>query len=263
MALHRFSRTELLIGAEGLSTLADKHVMICGVGGVGSYAAEALGRAGVGKITLVDFDDICLTNINRQIHALSSTVGRPKVEAMAARLLDINPAAEIIPVKAFFSAENAGQLLTPPPDYVLDAIDHFTAKTSLITVCRQQGIPIISSMGAANKLDPTKIEVSDIASTKNCRMARSMRKILKKAGIASGVQVVYSTELHRELDPATSTACGTDCICPNRSEQTFRCEHRRVILGSISFIPSIFGLTMAGTVINGLLSPKQPTAAKD
>ena len=263
MALHRFSRTELLIGTEGLSTLADKHVMICGVGGVGSYAAEALGRAGVGKITLVDFDDICLTNINRQIHALSSTVGRPKVEAMAARLLDINPAAEIIPVKAFFSAENAGQLLTPPPDYVLDAIDHFTAKASLITVCRRQGIPIISSMGAANKLDPAKIEVSDIASTKNCRMARSMRKILKKAGIASGVQVVYSTELHRELDPATSTACGTDCICPNRSEQTFRCEHRRVILGSISFIPSIFGLTMAGTVINGLLSPKHPPAAKD
>lgn len=263
MALHRFSRTELLIGTAGLSTLADKHVMICGVGGVGSYAAEALGRAGVGKITLVDFDDICLTNINRQIHALSSTVGRPKVEAMAALLLDINPAAEIIPVKAFFSAENAGQLLTPPPDYVLDAIDHFTAKASLITVCRQQGIPIISSMGAANKLDPTKIEVSDIASTKNCRMARSMRKILKKAGIASGVQVVYSTELHRDLDPATSSACGADCICPNRSEQTFRCEHRRVILGTISFIPAIFGLTMAGTVINGLLNPGQPPATKD
>ena len=118
-------------------------------------------------------------------------------------------------------------------------------------------------MGAANKLDPAKIEVSDIASTKNCRMARSMRKILKKAGIASGVQVVYSTELHRDLDPATSSACGTDCICPNRSEQTFRCEHRRVILGSISFIPSIFGLTMAGTVINGLLSPRQPPAEKD
>jgi tRNA A37 threonylcarbamoyladenosine dehydratase len=263
MALHRFSRTELLIGTTGLSTLAGKHVMICGIGGVGSYAAEALGRAGVGRITLVDFDDICLTNINRQIHALTSTVGQPKVEAMAARLRDINPAAEIIPVKAFFSAENAGQLFEPPPDYVLDAIDHFTAKTSLITVCRQQGIPIISSMGAANKLDPVKIEVSDISSTKNCRMARSMRKILKKAGITSGVQVVYSTELHRDLDPATSSACGSDCICPNRAEQTFRCEHRRVILGSISYIPSIFGLTMAGTVINELLTPQHPPAAKD
>jgi tRNA A37 threonylcarbamoyladenosine dehydratase len=263
MALHRFSRTELLIGTEGLSTLAGKHVMICGVGGVGSYAAEALGRAGVGKITLVDFDDICLTNINRQIHALTSTVGQQKVEAMAARLRDINPTAEIIPVKAFFSAENAGQLLAPRPDYVLDAIDHFTAKASLITICRQQEIPIISSMGAANKLDPTKIEVSDISSTKNCRMARSMRKILKNSGITSGVQVVYSTELHRELDPASSSACGTDCICPNRSEQTFRCEHRRVILGSISFIPSIFGLTMAGVVVNELLTQNRCLPAKD
>ena len=263
MALHRFSRTELLIGTSGLSTLAESHVMICGVGGVGSYAAEALGRAGVGRITLVDFDDICLTNVNRQIHALSSTVGRQKVEVMAERLRDINPAADIVPVKEFFSSDNADRLLLPRPDYVLDAIDHFTAKASLITVCRQQDIPIISSMGAANKLDPTKIEVSDISGTRNCRMARSMRKILKSAGITSGVQVVYSTELHRDLDPETSNACGADCICPNRSEQTFRCEHRRVILGSISYIPSIFGLTMAGVVVNELLSPNRIRVAKN
>ncbi|OGU16722.1 MAG: tRNA cyclic N6-threonylcarbamoyladenosine(37) synthase TcdA [Geobacteraceae bacterium GWC2_53_11] len=256
MALHRFSRSELLIGTSGLSTLANCHVMICGIGGVGSYAAEALGRAGVGKITLVDFDDICLTNLNRQIHALTSTVGQPKVETMAVRLRDINPGAEILPVKEFFSGDNAERLLTPRPDYVLDAIDHFTAKAALITFCRQQGIPVISSMGAANKLDPTKIEVSDISASKNCRMARSMRRILKDRGITSGVQVVYSTELHRELDPATSSACGADCICPNRAEQTFRCEHRRVILGSISYIPSIFGLTMAGVVVNELLKRK-------
>ncbi|HXE96130.1 MAG TPA: tRNA threonylcarbamoyladenosine dehydratase [Dongiaceae bacterium] len=263
MALHRFSRAEILIGKSGLSTLADKHVMICGIGGVGSYAAEALGRAGVGKITLVDFDDICLTNVNRQLHALSSTVGQPKVEVMAARLRDINPAAGIIPVKAFFSQDNADKLLEPRPDYVLDAIDHFTAKAWLITVCRRQGIPIISSMGAANKLDPTKIEVSDISATRNCRMARSMRKILKNSGITSGVQVVYSTELHRELDPASSNACGIDCICPNRSEQKFSCEHRRVILGSISYIPSIFGLTMAGVVVNRLLNPNPCGTTKE
>lgn len=253
MALHRFSRTELLIGKEGLTALAKCHVMICGIGGVGSYAAEALGRAGVGKITLVDFDDICLTNINRQIHALSSSVGLSKVDAMAVRLRDINPAAEIVPLKEFFSKENAERLLESTPDYVLDAIDHFTAKAALITTCRQKNIPVISSMGAANKLDPTKIEVADISASKNCRMARSMRKILKNSDITSGVQVVYSTELHRELDPATTSACGTDCICPNRAEQTFRCEHRRVILGSISYIPSIFGLMMAGTVVNNLL----------
>lgn len=254
----RFSRARLLIGAAGLTLLADKHVLVCGIGGVGSYAAEALGRAGVGRITLVDFDDICLTNINRQIHALSSTVGSPKVEAMAARLADINPAATIMPVKEFFSRENADRLLTPPPDYVLDAIDHFTAKAALITTCRERGIPVISSMGAANKLDPGKIHVADISQTRNCRMARSMRKILKSAGISSGVQVVFSTEEHRELDPATAFACGVECICPNKDEQVFSCEHRRVILGSISFIPSIFGLTMAGTVINDLLRCNQP-----
>jgi tRNA A37 threonylcarbamoyladenosine dehydratase len=253
MSLHRFSRAELLIGRIGLDRLRSSRVLICGIGGVGSYAAEALGRAGVGQITLVDFDDICLTNINRQIHSLDSTVGQSKVEAMAARLRDINPDAEVIPVKAFFSRENAEQILANRPDYVLDAIDHFTAKAALITTCRERGIPVISSMGAANKLDPSRIHVADIADTRICRMARSMRKILRKAGITGGVQVVYSTEEHRELDPATSAACGSECICPNRREQLFSCEHRRVILGSISHIPSIFGLTMAGTVVNQLL----------
>jgi tRNA A37 threonylcarbamoyladenosine dehydratase len=263
MSLHRFSRTELLIGRDGLDRLRCSHVLICGIGGVGSYAAEALGRAGVGQITLVDFDDICLTNINRQIHALDSTVGLPKVEAMAARLRDINPDAEVIPVRAFFSKENAGQLLAERPDYVLDAIDHFTAKASLITTCREQGIAVISSMGAANKLDPSRIHVADIAETRNCRMARSMRRILRKSGISSGVQVVYSTEEHRELDPAASSACGSECICPNREEQLFSCEHRRVILGSISHIPPIFGLTMAGAVVNHLLSGRQETAPQE
>jgi tRNA A37 threonylcarbamoyladenosine dehydratase len=251
--LHRFSRTEALIGTNGLATLGSKHALICGIGGVGSYAAEALGRAGVGRITLVDFDDICLTNVNRQIHALSSTVGRPKVEVMAERLRDINPNATIVPVKAFFSRDNARELLDPAPDYVLDAIDHFTAKAALITTCRSRNIPVISSMGAANKLDPTKIHVDDISATRHCRMARSMRKILRQNGITEGVRVVYSTEEHRELDPATTSHCGSACICPNREEQTFRCEHRRVILGSISFIPSIFGLTMAGVVVGELL----------
>jgi tRNA A37 threonylcarbamoyladenosine dehydratase len=253
MSLHRFSRTELLVGRAGLDQLHNSHVIICGIGGVGSYAAEALGRAGVGQITLVDFDDICLTNVNRQIHALTSTVGQSKVEAMAARLHDINPQAEIKPLKAFFSRENAEELLSSRPDYVLDAIDHFTAKAALITICREHGLPVISSMGAANKLDPTKIQVADVSETRNCRMARSMRKILRKAGIESGVKVVYSTEEHRELDPATSAACGAECICPNRGDQVFSCEHRRVILGSISYLPSIFGLTMAGVVVNHLL----------
>ena len=252
MSLHRFSRMELLVGQDGLKRLAASHVLVCGIGGVGSYAAEALGRAGVGRITLVDFDDVCLTNINRQIHAMSSTVGCSKVEVMAARVRDINPDAEIVTVREFFSHDNAERLLTPAPDYVLDAIDHFTAKAALITACRERGIPVISSMGAANKLDPTMIQVADIADTRNCRMARSMRKMLRQRGVERGVQVVYSTEPHRELNPVASH-CGLDCICPNRGDQIFSCENRRVILGSISYIPSIFGLTMAGVVVNALL----------
>lgn len=251
---HRFSRTELLIGADGLATLARKHVLICGIGGVGSYAAEALGRAGIGRITLVDFDDICLTNVNRQIHALSSSVGRPKVEVMAERLRDINPDASIIPVRAFFSQENARELLDPAPDYVLDAIDHFTAKTALISHCRSRSIPVISSMGAANKLDPTRIRVDDIAATRHCRMARSMRKILRNNGIESGVKVVYSTEEHRELSPASTVHCDNAASCPHRDDKSFRCEERDIVLGSISFIPSIFGLTMAGVVVGELLA---------
>jgi tRNA A37 threonylcarbamoyladenosine dehydratase len=248
----RFSRTGLLIGAAGLEALRRSRVVICGIGGVGSYAAEAVARAGVGHITLVDFDTICLTNINRQLHALTSTVGLPKVDVMADRLRDINPDAAIVPVKAFLSAENAGTLLTPRPDYVLDAIDHFTAKLALIVYCHEQGIPVISSMGAANKLDPTRIHVADISATRTCRMARSMRKLLRQRGIARGVSVVYSTEEHRELTPE-SAVCGTECICPDRDGQPFSCENRRVILGSISHIPSIFGLTMAGVAVNALL----------
>ncbi|MDD2365377.1 MAG: tRNA threonylcarbamoyladenosine dehydratase [Desulfuromonadaceae bacterium] len=259
MELNRFSRTELLIGDKGLSTLADKHTMVCGIGGVGSYAAEALGRAGVGKITLVDFDDICISNINRQIHALSSTIGRSKVGIMSERLLDINPNASIVAIKEFFSQSNAERILTPKPDFVLDAIDNFTAKVSLITICREHGIPIISSMGAANKLDPTKIEVSDISQTKNCRMARSMRRILKKNGITSGVQVVYSTEIHRDLALLDTHEESAGSATSNHVKQASVNHEQKVILGSISYIPSITGLTMAGVVINELLKNSRCT----
>jgi tRNA A37 threonylcarbamoyladenosine dehydratase len=180
-----------------------------------------------------------------------------KVEAMAERLRDINPVADIVAVKEFFSQDNADDLLSSRPDYVLDAIDHFTAKVALIKACRDKDLAVISSMGAANKLDPSQIQVADISETRNCRMARSMRKILRTAGISSGVKVVYSTEGHRELDPAATSACGSACICPNKDDQVFSCAHRRVILGSISYLPSIFGLTMAGIVVNQLLEGVQ------
>lgn len=249
MKQHRFTRTEIMIGTGGLETLRSSRVVICGIGGVGSFAAEALGRAGIGSITLVDFDTICVTNINRQIHALDSTVGRLKTEVMAERLHQINPDAEIVVTSEFIAAENLERLLTPRPDYVLDAIDHFTSKVALLSYCREQGIPVISSMGAATKRDPGKIHVADISRTHGCRMARSMRKILRQHGITTGIQVVYSTEEFNDqalAEPSPEDLAGTTGGI-----------RKRVILGSISFIPSIFGLTMAGIVVNDLLSKQQ------
>jgi tRNA threonylcarbamoyladenosine dehydratase len=252
MEQHRFSRMELLAGAEGMARLAGASVAIFGIGGVGSYAAEALARAGVGRLTLVDFDDICLTNVNRQIHALDGTIGKAKVQVMAERCRAIHPGVQVEPIKVFFEAGNADQLLERGYDYVLDCIDHITAKLHLIQYCRERDLPIISSMGAANKLDPTKIAVADLFHTQKCRLARIIRKELRRRGISSGVRVVYSTEEFRPLDPAGS-ACAENCVCPNQDEQQWSCKHRRVILGSSSYIPPIFGLTMAGEVIRALL----------
>ncbi len=250
---HRFSRTELLVGPEGLGKLKNSSVAVFGLGGVGGYVAEALCRSGIGRITIVDFDDVCLTNINRQIHAMNGTVGKAKALLMAERMHQINPDAEIIPYKDFYSAENSEFLLSTDYDYVLDAIDHITSKLHLIRSCRQKGLPIISSMGAAAKLDPTRIRVADISETHKCRMARIVRKLLKKDGIEKGVKVVFSTEEYRE-QAAFDNICRADCICPNKEDQVFSCRHRRVILGSSSFIPGIFGLTMAGVVVNDLLA---------
>ena len=252
-SLHRFSRNELLIGQAGVARLQNATVAVVGLGGVGGYAAEALCRAGIGRLVIIDFDDICLTNVNRQIHAMDGTVGKAKVMVMAERMKLINPRAEIIPYKDFYSAENSEFLLSTHYDYVVDAIDHITSKLHLIRSCRERGIPIVSSMGAAAKLDPARIRVADISETHKCRMARSVRKLLKKQGIETGVKVVFSTEEYREQE-VKDAGCKGSCICPNPDEQRFSCEHRRIILGSISYIPPIFGFTMAGVVINDLLA---------
>jgi tRNA threonylcarbamoyladenosine dehydratase len=259
--LHRFSRTELLIGASGLDKLKKSTVAIFGLGGVGSYAAEALCRAGIGRLVIVDFDDICLTNVNRQLHAMDGTVGKAKALVMAERMRLISPETEIVPYQDFYAAENSDFLLSENYDYVVDAIDHITSKLHLIRTCRERNIPIISSMGAAAKLDPTQIRVADISETNKCRMARSVRKLLKKQGISRDVKVVYSTEEYRPQEEPTAGGCKGNCICPNKDDQRFSCEHRRVILGSVSFIPSIFGLTMAGVVVNDLLATAQEGSA--
>jgi len=248
---HRFSRTERLIGAARLARLEGAHGAVFGVGGVGSHAAEALCRAGVGTITLVDFDDICLTNVNRQIHALQSTVGKPKVDVLAARLREINPAASIRGVREFYSAETAPALLQQY-DVVLDCIDHFTSKIDLLARCVELGIPVVCSMGAAARLDPTRIHVADISQTRVDPMARTVRKLLRKRGVERGIPVVFSTE-EPTLPETGDSPCRDDCICPNRDDTLFSCRHRRVILGSISYIPAIFGMTMAGVAIRMLL----------
>ena len=252
--LHRFSRTEILLGTEGVDRLGRASVAIFGLGGVGSYSAEALCRAGVGRLVLVDFDDICLTNVNRQIHAMDGNIGRSKAEAMAERLGLINPGAEIIPLKEFYCAEKSAELLCGRIDYVIDAIDHFTSKIHLLKSCRERGLSVISSMGAAMKLDPTLVRVGDISETTRCRMAKSVRKLLRKEGIESGIKVVYSLEEFRQ--PLVDGGCKSNCICPNKDEQRFSCEHRRVVLGSISYLPAIFGMTMAGEVVRDLLAEK-------
>ena len=249
---HRFSRTELLLGRQGLKALKSSTVAVFGLGGVGSYAAEALCRAGIGRMIIVDFDDVCLTNINRQLHAMDNTVGKAKVLLMAERMRMINPDADIVPYKDFYCAENSEFLLSTEYDYVLDAIDHITSKLHLIRSCRERSLPIVSSMGAAAKMDPTRICVADISETHKCRMARIVRKLLRRDGIETGVKVVFSTEEYQ--DPAVPVnICREDCICPSKDDQTFSCRKRRVILGSNSFIPGIFGLTMAGVAINDLL----------
>ena len=249
---HRFSRIELLTGRKNLQRLAQASIAVFGVGGVGSYAVEALARSGIGQLTLIDFDDICLTNINRQIHALDQTVGKAKVQVMAERCRAINPELQVEPLKDFFCADNADELLGRGYDYVLDCIDHITAKLHLIERCKQLGLPIISSMGAASKIDPTLITVAELADTERCRLARVIRRELRKRGISSGVKVVFSTEEFRPPGEQAG-ACADNCICPNRQDQRWRCTDRRVILGSSSYIPPIFGLTMAGEVIRDLL----------
>lgn len=240
---HRFSRLQLLLGKESVARLHGASVAVFGLGGVGSYAVEGLVRGGVGRLTLVDFDRIDVTNLNRQLQALEGTIGRFKAAVLAERCRQINPAVQVEPLQAFYSGETADELLGRGYDYVLDCIDQITAKLHLIQACRERGLPIISSMGAANKLDPTRVQVSDLAKTQTCRMARVMRRELGRRGIRQGLKVVYSTEEFRPLTGSRSE--------PGQTPSAY--QERRAPLGSSSVIPPIFGLTMAGEVIRDLL----------
>lgn len=249
--LHRFSRTELLIGPEGLDKLKNSKVTVFGVGGVGSYTVEALARAGVGKLVLVDYDDVCLTNINRQLHALQSSVGQAKADLMKDRVLLINPDAAVEAIREFYTPENGDRLVTGDEDYIVDAIDNVTGKLDLIVRAHKKGVKIVSAMGAGNKLDPTAFEVADISETTVCPLARVIRRELKKAGISCGVKVVYSKE--RPVTPRDIEGnCKQHCICSNK-EAVSNCAMRRQIPGSISFVPPVMGMILAGVVVRDIL----------
>ena len=231
--LHEFSRAELLLGAETIEKLAASHVAVFGVGGVGSFACEALARAGVGELTLVDNDEVALTNRNRQLIALASTTGQPKVEVMHARIADINPRCTVHPLQMFYTPDASLDL--SQFDYVIDAIDTVTAKLHLITECDRLGVPLICSMGTGNKLDPTRFEVADIYKTSVCPLARVIRLECKKRRIRH-LKVVYSKEEPRTPLPSDEQK-GTA---------------GRAVPGSVSFVPPVAGMILAGEVIKAL-----------
>ncbi|WP_195937748.1 tRNA threonylcarbamoyladenosine dehydratase [Romboutsia sp. 1001713B170131_170501_G6] len=228
------TRTGLIIGQEGIEKLKNSNVIVFGVGGVGSFAAEAIARAGVGNLTIVDFDDVDVTNINRQLPALHSTVGRDKVDVMKERILDINPDINIKAIKSLYNEETSEELLNEKYDYVVDAIDMVSSKIHLIETCKKKGLEIISSMGMGNKLDPTKIVVTDVHKTTMCPLAKVMRKELRDRKIKK-LKVVFSTEKPRELKEKIMNG-------------------KKVTPGSISFVPSVGGLVIASVVINDLIN---------
>ena len=229
-----FSRTRLLLGEDGLAKLTAARVAVFGIGGVGSFAAEALCRAGIGHFLLVDSDAVDVSNINRQIHATTRTVGQKKTDVMRARMLEINPNADVRTKCEFYEPSRAEAFFTEPLDYIVDAVDTVTAKISLVVEAEKRSIPIVSAMGAGNKLDPTRFEVTDIYRTSVCPLAKVMRKELKKRGVPR-LKVVYSKEPPLRPDVP-------------ESEDT-----RRKPPGSVSFVPSVAGLILAGEVVRDLL----------
>lgn len=248
--LGSFSRTELMLGKDAMDKLASSRVAVFGIGGVGGYAVEALARSGVGQLDLIDDDRVCLTNINRQIYATRRTVGKYKVEVAAERIAEINPDAKVNVYKTFFTPDTADAFDFSAYDYVADAIDTVTGKIALVMNAQAVGTPVISCMGAGNKLDPTAFEVADVYSTSVCPLARVMRTELKKRGVKS-LKVVYSKEKPIVPEETAELSCKYHCICPPGTVR--KCTVRRQIPASNAFVPSVAGLIMAGEIIKDLI----------
>lgn len=242
--LHQFSRNELAIGKEGLNILKGSSVAVLGIGGVGSFAVEALARSGVGRLILVDKDDVDITNVNRQIHALLSTVGQPKVDLMKERIADINPECEVIALKMFYTEETYETFFSYEPDFVIDASDTISYKIHLMKECLKRDIPIISSMGAANKTDPTRFQIADISKTHTDPIAKVIRTKLRKEGIRKGIKVVFSDESPIVIREDVRKEVGND---------EAKIRKAKMPPSSNAFVPSVAGLIMASHVMNELL----------
>ena len=247
--LNQFSRTQLLYGPEAMEKLAASRVAVFGIGGVGGYVVEALARSGVGALDLIDDDRVCLTNINRQIIATRKTVGKYKVDVAEERVHDINPDCTVRAYRTFFLPETQDQFDFNDYDYVVDAIDTVTGKLAIIVKAKEADVPVISSMGAGNKLNASMFEVADIYKTSICPLAKVMRRECRKRGIDS-LKVVYSKEIPRRPLEDMSISCRQHCICPPGTAR--KCTERRDIPGSTAFVPSVVGLIIAGEVINDL-----------
>lgn len=245
--INQFSRSQVLLGEAAMEKLSASRVAIFGIGGVGSYTVEALARSGVGHFVLIDNDTISLTNVNRQLHATLDTVGRSKTQAMAERIRSINPEAEIQEINEFYLPENHDQFFQEKLDYIVDAIDTVTAKIDLVLEAEKRGIPIISSMGAGNKLNPADFQVADIYQTSVCPLARVMRQKLKKLGIKK-LKVVYSQEEPIKAQAPAEEAAGS----------TGRDANRRSVPGSMAFVPSVAGLIAASEVVKDLVGQVCP-----
>ena len=252
--LNEFSRTQLLLGPEAMDKLAHSRVAVFGIGGVGGYTVEALARTGIGALDLIDDDKVCLTNINRQILATRKTVGKYKVDVAAERISEINPRCVVRTYKTFYLPDTAEEFDFSQYDYVVDAIDTVSGKIQLVLAARAAGTPIISSMGAGNKLDAAAFRVADITQTSVCPLARVMRRELKKRGVRH-LKVVYSRE--RPIRPLEdlSISCRAHCICPPGTKR--HCTDRRDIPGSVAFVPSVVGLILAGEVVKDLCNVKK------
>jgi tRNA A37 threonylcarbamoyladenosine dehydratase len=262
----RFDRAARLLGDEAIARLGASTVTLFGCGGVGSFAAEALVRSGVGRLILVDFDRVCATNVNRQLHALKGTLGKSKVQVMAERLRLINPDAVIEARAEFYSADSSDRLLVPEPDLVIDAIDNVKAKLHLIATCMRQRLRLVSTMGAAARLDPTMVRVGDLCETRLDPFARDVRKLLRrKHGIdatrPTGVTAIYSEEPPLAPLALAYDTDGFECVCPSGDNGLHSCERRNRIEGSATFVPAAFGLTAASVAVRLLTAAELAAAA--